>query len=65
MNTVSAALHSFWLEEDAPTMAEYGLLLILIAFACAATVFGLGEGVRDLFVNTAAEIGTPTPPPLP
>jgi Flp pilus assembly pilin Flp len=41
-------------EEDAPTMMEYGLLVILIAFVAIVGVTLLGQAVGNLFQTAAS-----------
>lgn len=57
------ALKLFLLEEDSPTMAEYGLLLILVALVSAGAVVFMGNSLRNLFQAAAPGIGNPSPPP--
>jgi pilus assembly protein Flp/PilA len=42
--------------EDAPTMAEYGLLLALIAIVVAATAQVLGTNLSTLFGSTSNSV---------
>ena len=57
MQVVTRYIRSFWREEDAPTMAEYGLLLALIAIVVIAAAFLLGSGVSDVFDTAAQSVG--------
>jgi Flp pilus assembly pilin Flp len=47
-------------DEEAPTFAEYGLLLALIALLVLLSVVIAGEGISDLFQQTGEtfELGT-------
>ncbi len=52
-------------EEDAPTMAEYGLLLVFIALVVAAGAIVLGNGISTLFNAAGSAIGGATIPTIP
>jgi len=51
-------INRFWKQEDAPTMAEYGLLLVLIAVVVIAGATAIGTNLNTMFSNTAATIGS-------
>lgn len=61
MSRVVSRVKRFLTEEDAPTMAEYGLLLGLIAIVVIIAAFALGSNVSAIF-KTAADSakGVPT-----
>jgi Flp pilus assembly pilin Flp len=65
MSKLYAGLKRFLKEEDAPTMAEYGLLLVFIALVVAAGAIVLGEGISTLFQAAGSEIGGATIPSIP
>ena len=48
-------------EEDAPTMAEYGFLLVFIALTVAAGASLLGDNLLALFNNSAGAVGPGVP----
>jgi Flp pilus assembly pilin Flp len=52
-------------DEEAPTMAEYGLLLVLIALFAFAAIVGLGQGISTLFENTGAPLKNASLPTIP
>jgi Flp pilus assembly pilin Flp len=52
-------------EEDAPTMAEYGLLLVFVALLVFASVLALGQGISTFFAQTGEELSTITIPTIP
>ena len=54
MNRLTRFVKHFLLDEDAPTMMEYGLLVILIAFVAIVGVTLLGQAVGTLFQNGAS-----------
>jgi pilus assembly protein Flp/PilA len=58
-------LKRFVREEDAPTMAEYGLLLVFIALVVVVGANVLGSSIRDLFQNSGTAIKGVGPPVLP
>jgi Flp pilus assembly pilin Flp len=58
-------LKRFVREEDAPTMAEYGLLLVFIALVVVVGANALGISLRNLFQNSATAVNTVGPPTLP
>ncbi len=57
MNRFFESIKRFVLDEEAPTMMEYGLLVILIAFVAIIGVTALGTAVNSLFVD--GETGFP------
>ena len=65
MSKVYAGLKKFVSEEDAPTMAEYGLLLVFIALVVAAGALVLGQGISQLFKGAGDEMKTATIPAIP
>jgi Flp pilus assembly pilin Flp len=60
-----AGLKRFVKEQDAPTMAEYGLLLVFIALVVAAGAAVLGDGISTLFQSAGSAIGNAPIPTLP
>lgn len=54
MKRVRGWIRHFIMEEDAPTMMEYGLLVILIAFVAIVGVTLLGQAVGGLFQTGAS-----------
>jgi Flp pilus assembly pilin Flp len=64
-NMFFEGLRRFVREEDAPTMAEYGLLLVFIALVVVVGANALGISLRDLFQGSADSINGVTPPALP
>jgi Flp pilus assembly pilin Flp len=65
MSKLYAGLKRFVREEDAPTMAEYGLLLVFIALVVAVGALTLGNGISTLFDAAGTEIGSATIPTIP
>lgn len=63
MSNFGQWLRRFVREDQAPTMAEYALLLIFTAFVAGAAAITLGDSLRNLFQATAPAIGNPSPPP--
>ncbi len=49
-------------EEKGQGMAEYGLILALVAVAAIAGLYLLGPTLKDKFTDISNEIRTPTPP---
>ena len=45
----------FLKDEEGATMAEYGLLAVLIAVACVGAVTALGGNVHALFDNSVTQ----------
>lgn len=58
MISLRKAFQRFWKEEDAPTMAEYGLLLVLIAIVVAAGATLLGTAINGVFNTGAGSMAT-------
>jgi Flp pilus assembly pilin Flp len=50
---VKAFFRSLWREESGQDLAEYTLLITLIAIACLGAVAGLGEGVQAGMADAA------------
>lgn len=65
MSKLYAGLKRFVTEEDAPTMAEYGLLLVFIALVVAVGALALGTGISSLFQKSGSAIGGATIPTIP
>jgi len=65
MKTLYASLRRFFKEEHAPTMAEYGLLLLFIALAVAASALTLGDGISTFFSAAGAAFDGATIPTIP
>lgn len=65
MTKFFAGVKRFVREEDAPTMAEYGLMLVLVGFVAAAGAALLGGGLNTLFTGAGNEVSTATVPALP
>ena len=65
MSKLYAGLKRFFKEEDAPTMAEYGLLLVFIALVVAAGALVLGQGISTLFSAAGSAIGGASIPTIP
>jgi pilus assembly protein Flp/PilA len=65
MSKLYAGLKRFVREEDAPTMAEYGLLLVFIALVVAAGALILGTGISTLFAAAGTAIGGASIPTIP
>jgi Flp pilus assembly pilin Flp len=65
MSTLYAGLNRFLAKEDAPTMAEYGLLLLFIALAVAASALVLGSGISTLFNAAGTAFEGATIPTIP
>ena len=53
MKRFLVSIKTFLMDEDAPTMVEYGLLVILIAFVAIVGVTALGTSIGSLFQNGA------------
>ena len=65
MRKLFAGLKRFGKEEHAPTMAEYGLLLVFIALVVAAGALALGLGISTLFQGAGDAVGQATIPTIP
>lgn len=48
-------LNAFWQDESGQDLAEYGLLLALIALGAALAVVALGTAVANLWTSNATE----------
>ena len=48
-------------EEEGQTMAEYALILVLIAVAVIVALTGLGDQIFDVFGNVVKELGGTKP----
>ncbi len=56
MSKLVYGLKRFMNEEEAPTMVEYGLLVVLIALVVAAGATLLGTAVNGTFTDAAAKM---------
>ena len=56
MTTFIASAKKFITSEEAPTMLEYGLLLVLIAIVVAVAAQILGQNVSSLFSTVAGSV---------
>jgi pilus assembly protein Flp/PilA len=56
MTKLRAAAAKFVREEEGASLAEYGLLLALIAVVCIAAINVLGTKVSSMFSTTAGAI---------
>ena len=56
MRKLILSVRHFLVLEDGPTMAEYALMVVLIAVVCLAGVSLLGTTLRDLYNQIAAGI---------
>jgi Flp pilus assembly pilin Flp len=65
MSKLYAGLKRFLKDESAPTMAEYGLLLLFIALAVAAGALTIGNGVSTIFNAAGTAIGGAELPTIP
>ncbi|MDI6709585.1 MAG: Flp family type IVb pilin [Bacillota bacterium] len=54
-------LGRLWKDESGQGMAEYGLILALIAVVVIAAALGLGTSIRDKFSGVAGEISATRP----
>jgi Flp pilus assembly pilin Flp len=65
MSKLYAGLKRFLTEVDAPTMAEYGLLLLFIALAVVSGAVTIGDGISTFFNAAGTAIGGATIPTIP
>lgn len=49
------------LDEEGQGMAEYGLILALIAIVVIAAVSGIGTNLKSVFENIGSKLTTSTP----
>ena len=49
-------MSTFFINESGQGMAEYALILALIAIVCIAAITGYGGGVKGLYERTAGEM---------
>jgi pilus assembly protein Flp/PilA len=57
VNTIKSLLaRTFWRKEEGASLAEYGLLLALIAVACIAAITALGSQIKAMFNSLASSI---------
>jgi Flp pilus assembly pilin Flp len=65
MSKLYAGLKRFLKEDNAPTMAEYGLLLLFIALTVAAGALTIGNGISTLFNAAGSAMSGATLPTIP
>jgi pilus assembly protein Flp/PilA len=56
MIKLRAAAAKFVLSEEGASLAEYGLLLALIAVVCIAGITALGKNINSMFTYVASTI---------
>lgn len=56
MTRLFLSARKFLAAEDGPTMAEWALMVMLIALVCLVGVSLLGTNLRDFFNSVAASI---------
>jgi pilus assembly protein Flp/PilA len=56
MTRLLTALNAFVRDEQGASLAEYGLLLALIAVVCIAAINVLGTAISSMFSNTAGAV---------
>lgn len=49
-------VRTFWTEEDGQGMAEYGLILGLIAVFCVGAMTLMGQGINTALSNVTTEL---------
>lgn len=58
-----AWVERLWKEEEGQGMAEYGLILALVAVVCAVTLVALGDTISNKFTEVSGKLTPPTTPP--
>ena len=56
MNSAMSTLKKFVREEDGASLAEYGLLLALIAVVCIGAIAVVGTQISTMFSSTSNSI---------
>ncbi len=56
MSKLVNGLKRFINEQEAPTMVEYGLLVVLIALVVAVGAAALGVAINGTFANAAGQL---------
>ena len=57
MSTIIKATRRFLADESGATMAEYALVVALIAAACIAAVTALGTAISSKFTTISGNLG--------
>ena len=57
-NFIAEFIKTFWRDDDGPTMAEYGILLGLIALSVIAAAAIIGTEVNAMFGEVGTVIST-------
>lgn len=65
MSKLYAGLKRFLKDDHAPTVAEYGLLLLFIALAVMAGALTIGDGISTIFNAAGTAVGGATLPTIP
>ena len=65
MSKLYTGLNRLLKDENGPTMAEYGLLLLFIALAVASGAHLMGTGISTFFSAAGTAIGGATIPTIP
>jgi Flp pilus assembly pilin Flp len=56
-----AFLTRLWTEEEGQDLAEYALLLVLIALAAVTAIGGVASAISDVFSNAAKNLAGQAP----
>ncbi|MHB0960823.1 MAG: Flp family type IVb pilin [Pirellulaceae bacterium] len=65
MKNLLTVAKRFLKEEDAPTMVEYGLLVVFIALVVVVGATAFGTNLRNLFQSIATSLSGTTVPAIP
>ena len=53
---VTTLLRPLWIDQEGQDLAEYALLIVLIALIAAATLKTIGSSINNIFSNTASNL---------
>lgn len=59
---MASLLKRLWVEESGQGMAEYGLILALVAVVTIGAFFALGSNIKDKIQGVANTINSSSPP---
>ena len=50
-------IKKLWTDESGQGLAEYGLILALVAIVIIASLTAMGTSIKDVFTNVVTELG--------
>lgn len=58
---MTALMHRLWSDEDGQGMAEYGLIIALVAVVVIVALTALGGSLKNIFQSVSDEVAAKAP----